>query len=228
MVKVYLFFALLVASVNFTFAQTNSRAADNFDMASGVKIATEATTSEVAADELEIHKKLNPVISSIPVLSSQVVSEQMLGAFSTGNADVDSYIVSACLRYNIDPLLIYAQMKQESGFKQKAISHKGASGYMQLMPDTARRFGVKNIFDTKQNIDAGVKYMRFLLNKFDGDMRLALAGYNAGEGSVMKYGNQIPPYRETQNYVAKITAHYNQIKNAALSSTNNELLAKAF
>jgi soluble lytic murein transglycosylase-like protein len=123
------------------------------------------------------------------------------------------------LKYNVDPLLIYAQMNQESRFKQSAVSYKGASGLMQLMPDTARRFGVTNIFDKRQNIDAGVKYMRWLLNKFGGDVRLALAGYNAGEGAVMKYGNAIPPYRETQDYVKRITSHYSQIKNLNLNNT---------
>jgi hypothetical protein len=84
---------------------------------------------------------------------------------------------------------------------------------MQLMPATARRFGVTSIFDPKQNIDAGIKYMRWLLNTFNQDLRLALAGYNAGEGAVMKYGWQIPPYNETQEYVRRITSRYNSIRN---------------
>lgn len=139
-------------------------------------------------------------------------AQPSLGSNTTGDPVIDRYVVESCARYNIDPLLIVAQMKQESAFKQKATSHKGASGLMQLMPATARRFGVTNIYEPQQNIDAGVKYMRWLLNKFDGNVKLALAGYNAGEGAVMKYGNQIPPYRETQGYVAKITAHYARIK----------------
>jgi soluble lytic murein transglycosylase-like protein len=156
-----------------------------------------------------------------------------LGTFSTGDATIDRYIVDSCARYNVDPLLIVAQMKQESGFKQKATSHKGASGLMQLMPATARRFGVTNIYEPQQNIEAGVKYMRWLLDKFNGDVKLALAGYNAGEGAVMKYGNQIPPYRETQGYVAKITAHYARIKapqlvRGVLSDKAIQQVAKAF
>jgi soluble lytic murein transglycosylase-like protein len=156
-----------------------------------------------------------------------------LGTFSTGDPVIDGYIVESSARYDVDPLLILAQMKQESGFKQKATSHKGASGLMQLMPATAMRFGVKNIYDPEQNIDAGVKYMRWLLDKFNGDVKLALAGYNAGEGAVMKYGNQIPPYRETQGYVKKITAHYAEIKtpqvarNLLSSKTIIQELAKA-
>lgn len=155
-----------------------------------------------------------------PVLQAKSYS---LGALSTGNPAVDGYIEEFSELYDIDPLLIYAQMSQESSFKARATSSKGASGFMQLMPDTARRFGVTNIYNPKQNIKAGVKYMRFLLDKFGGDVRLALAGYNAGEGSVMKYGNKIPPYRETQNYVAKIMNHYgliaNQTANVAQSET---------
>jgi lysozyme len=81
------------------------------------------------------------------------------------------------------------------------------------MPGTAIRFGVTNIYDPKQNIDAGVKYMRWLLNTFNQDVSLALAGYNAGEGAVMKYGYQIPPYNETQEYVRRISARYNSIRN---------------
>ena len=134
-----------------------------------------------------------------------------LKGFTTGNPVHDSYIVESSRRYSIDPLLIYAQMHQESSFKLRATSHKGASGLMQLMPATARRFGVTSIYDPKQNIDAGVRYMRWLLNTFKGDMVLALAGYNAGEGAVMKYGWNVPPYRETQEYVRRITSRYNSI-----------------
>lgn len=134
-----------------------------------------------------------------------------LKGFTTGNQMHDAYIVESSRRYNIDPLLIYAQMHQESSFKIRATSHKGASGLMQLMPATARRFGVTKIYDPKQNIDAGIRYMRWLLDTFNGDVVLALAGYNAGEGAVMKYGWQVPPYRETREYVRRITARYNSI-----------------
>jgi len=138
-----------------------------------------------------------------------------LKGFTTGNPVHDSHIVESSHRYNIDPLLIYAQMHQESSFKIRARSHKGASGLMQLMPATARRFGVTSIYDPRQNIDAGVKYMRWLLDTFNGDVVLALAGYNAGEGAVMKYGRNIPPYRETQEYVRRITSRYNSISNGS-------------
>jgi len=135
-------------------------------------------------------------------------SSSHLKGFTTGDAVYDSYIVDSSRRYGIDPLLIYAQMHQESSFKLRATSHKGASGLMQLMPATARRFGVTKIYDPKQNIEAGVRYMRWLLDTFHGDVVLALAGYNAGEGAVMKYGGNVPPYRETKEYVRRITSRY--------------------
>ena len=134
-----------------------------------------------------------------------------LKGFTTGNPVHDSYIVDSARRYNIDPLLIYSQMHQESSFHIRATSNKGASGLMQLMPATARRFGVTSIYDPRQNIDAGVRYMRWLLDTFNGDVVLALAGYNAGEGAVMKYGGNVPPYSETQEYVRRITSRYNSI-----------------
>jgi soluble lytic murein transglycosylase-like protein len=140
-----------------------------------------------------------------------------LKGFTTGDSLVDSYIVDSSRRYGIDPLLIYSQMHQESTFKERAVSYKGASGLMQLMPATARRLGVTNIFDPKQNIDGGVKYMRMLLDMFGGDVSLALAGYNAGEGAVMKYGNQIPPYSETQEYVRRISARYASISDGTFA-----------
>lgn len=136
-----------------------------------------------------------------------------LRGFTTGNIFHDSLIVESSRRYGIDPMLIYSQMHQESSFKISATSYKGASGLMQLMPATARRFGVTSIYDPRQNIDAGVRYMRWLLDTFKGDVVLALAGYNAGEGAVMKYGWNVPPYRETQEYVRRITSRYNMISN---------------
>jgi len=98
-------------------------------------------------------------------------------------------------------------IRTESAYKANAQSHAGACGLMQLMPATARRFRVQNIWDPSENIRGGAEYLRFLLNLFDGDLHLALAGYNAGEGAVKKYDYQIPPYRETQDYVRKVLQH---------------------
>jgi soluble lytic murein transglycosylase-like protein len=169
-----------------------------------------------------------------PGTSSNVMvkpgANKLMHGFTTGDANIDNYIVTSSNRYGIDPLLIYAQMHQESSFKPRALSYKGASGFMQLMPATARRFGVTNIWDPQQNIDAGVKYMRWLLDTFNGDMSLALAGYNAGEGAVMKYGWQIPPYNETREYVRRISARYEMIRNPnaprMAARVSNNALAK--
>ena len=146
-----------------------------------------------------------------------------LKGFTTGNEQHDQFIVESSRRYRIDPLLIYSQMHQESSFKIRATSYKGASGLMQLMPATARRFGVTKIYDPRQNIDAGVKYMRWLLDTFNQDVVLALAGYNAGEGAVMKYGWRIPPYRETQEYVRRITSRYGMISDGRYINSARQL-----
>jgi hypothetical protein len=117
-------------------------------------------------------------------------------------------------------------MHQESSFKTRAMSYKGARGLMQLMPPTAARFGVRNIWDPKQNIEGGARYMRFLLDLFEGDVRLALAGYNAGEGAVMKYGYKVPPYSETQEYVRRISKRYSLIRDPEAAASANRLTAE--
>jgi soluble lytic murein transglycosylase-like protein len=149
-----------------------------------------------------------------------------LDGYTTGNSQIDTYIVESARKYNLDPVLIYATMHQESSFNQKAISPKGARGLMQLMPATAVRLGVTNIFDPKQNIEGGAKYLRMLLDMFNGDVRLALAGYNAGEGAVIKYGYTIPPYNETQEYVRRITKRYEMMRNPQYALTAKQMTAK--
>lgn len=128
--------------------------------------------------------------------------------FSTGNRNLDSLIVYNASKYGVDPLLIYLVMREESGFNHRAVSRVGARGLMQLMPATAARLGVRNIHDPVENVDAGTRYLRKLIEMFGGDINLALAGYNAGEGAVLKYGRRIPPYSETVNYVWRINTAY--------------------
>ena len=214
-------------------AAQRSRTFDNFDTVRGVEIVTPTAAPSQFTNNKKLVKKTASVsqkTSSLKVNSvyqynvqpfvysklSMATGKSMNG-FTTGDATIDSYIVNSSIRYNIDPLLIYSQMHQESSFKLKATSYKGARGLMQLMPATAIRLGVTDIYNPKQNIEGGIKYMRWLLDKFGGDVNLALAGYNAGEGAVMKYGNQIPPYRETQEYVRRISARYNAITNPNLA-----------
>lgn len=144
-------------------------------------------------------------------------ASRWLRGFTTGSAQIDALLVEAGLRHGVDPMLLYAVMHQESAFHPRAISPKGARGLMQLMPGTAQRFGVTNIFDPRQNIEGGTRYLRFLLNLFDDDVALALAGYNAGEGAVLRYGGRIPPYRETREYVRRITERYRLMRDPETS-----------
>ena len=114
-------------------------------------------------------------------------------------------------RHGVDPDLVHAVIRAESAYNPRARSHAGACGLMQLMPATARRFGVRDIWEPAQNIRGGVTYLRFLLDRFEGDIRLVLAAYNAGEGAVAKYGNRIPPYRETRTYVRRVLGYLGSV-----------------
>lgn len=207
MTKVLLIAVVIVLSAGLAPAQTGYQI-DNFDLPNAVQIQTPKVEPRNPGKRL-VH------LTSIPLNPS-------LGGFTTGNSDVDSYIVESGKRNSVDPLLLYSIMHQESSFKPRAMSYKGARGLMQLMPPTALRFGVTNIWDPKQNIEGGARYMRFLLDLFEGDVRLALAGYNAGEGAVMKYGYRVPPYSETQEYVRRIGNRYSMIRDpqAANHATN--------
>ncbi len=131
-------------------------------------------------------------------------------AWTTGNRSIDNLIRQNGQRYGVDPYLIYCVIRQESGFRTGATSPVGAMGLMQLMPGTAARYGVTNPYDPAQSIMGGTRYLANLLRLFGGRVDLALAGYNAGEGAVMKYGRRVPPYAETQNYVRTIGARYAQ------------------
>ena len=115
-------------------------------------------------------------------------------------------IVAAAQKHDVDAALVSAVIKAESDYNPRTVSHKGARGLMQLMPATAKRFGVTNSFDPEENIHAGTRYLRWLLKTFDGNADLAVAAYNAGEGNVWKYDG-VPPFRETVNYINRISKH---------------------
>ena len=160
----------------------------------------EATAKEIAAAN-----------KPAPVIGPDALALNLSGPdpiWSTGNPRIDNLIHHYGNQYGVDPYLVYCLMSQESSFTAGAMSPKGAQGLMQLMPDTAARYGVTNPFDVAQNIMGGTRYLRDLLKLFNGRVDLALAGYNAGEGAVMKYGNSIPPYDETRNYVRLILKRY--------------------
>ena len=131
---------------------------------------------------------------------------------ATKLSEYDTLIESAAIRYKMPPALVRAVMHAESAGDPLAVSVVGASGLMQLMPQTAREMYVKDIFDVKENIEGGVRYLRVLANEFDGDMVKMVAAYNAGPDAVRKYGGNVPPYAETQAYVRKVIALYFQYK----------------
>lgn len=127
-------------------------------------------------------------------------------------------ILAAGRKWDVDAALISAIIKVESDYNPKIVSHKGARGLMQLMPATARRFGVTNSFDPVANIYGGTRYLRWLLDHFDGNIDHVVAAYNAGEGNVAKY-NGIPPFRETVNYVRKVSTHFRQAAGLTTASS---------
>ena len=143
--------------------------------------------------------------------SSQSANAKILAANSRGHQaspeEIDASIVMAAARHNVDPNLVRAVVKVESNFNSNAVSRKGAMGLMQLMPSTARTLKVKNPFDPEQNVDAGVRHLKSLLESYGGDVNLTLAAYNAGQGAVARSAG-IPHFAETQNYVRRITNLY--------------------
>ncbi len=128
------------------------------------------------------------------------------------SGEFDHHITDAAARHGVNVDLVRAVIQVESDYDHLAVSTKGARGLMQLMPDTARRFGVRDSFDPRQNVYGGVRYLRFLLDLFSGNVALAAAAYNAGENAVLRYGG-IPPYRETQGYVEKVRALFGMMGN---------------
>lgn len=152
---------------------------------------------------------------------------QMLAAFSNESQmygklikqPFHSEIAHAAQAVSLDPALVHAVIYVESRYQASAVSPKGAIGLMQVMPATAARYGIEDVGQSpKVNIKAGTKYLKFLMRKFDNRLDLVLAAYNAGEGAVMKYGNQIPPYRETQNYVVSVLNKYHEWHQIAVSN----------
>jgi soluble lytic murein transglycosylase-like protein len=121
-------------------------------------------------------------------------------------ADVGAIVTQVSRELDVSPQLLHAVIAVESAYDSRAVSPKGAQGLMQLMPATARRFGVSDPFDPHENVRGGARYLKALLAQFNGDLRLTLAAYNAGESAVVRYGNRVPPFAETQKYVPKVIA----------------------
>ena len=150
----------------------------------------------------------------VPLSAPNAVAKRTLGgssnnqAASLTKAQYVGIIEEVARTYGLESALIHAVVSVESAYRVTAVSRKGAGGLMQLMPETAQRYGVTDRFDPVQNLHGGARYLSDLLKMFNGDVRLTLAAYNAGENNVIKYGNQIPPFQETRAYVPKVLGLY--------------------
>ena len=180
------------------------------------RVEFEKSEKELADARAKVEQVTNEIaVASQPAPVTEVVAALVASGnqvWSTGNTRIDGLIRQYGKQYGVDPFLIYCTMAQESSFNSGATSYKGAQGLMQLMPGTAARYGVRNPYDAAQSIQGGTRYLKDLLEMFNGRVDLALAGYNAGEGAVMKYGKTIPPYSETRNYVKLILKRYTATK----------------
>jgi soluble lytic murein transglycosylase-like protein len=187
--------------------------------------ASDASVAEARARVDDVRKQIEQAGEALAAATKLPPVEEMpqetVGAaapvarlWTTGNKSIDNLINYYGGKYGVDPYLIYCVMHQESSFRSGATSPVGAAGLMQLMPGTAARYGVTNPYDPAQSIMGGTRYLRDLLALFGGRIDLVLAGYNAGEGAVMKYGKRIPPYAETKAYVRIIGSRYGQAQHA--------------
>ena len=169
-----------------------------------------ARRARTAAAEVIAETQIIPAGAAPPSAASNASAEASAGAEPSdalAAARVNTAIEVAAARHNVDPNLVRAVIKVESNFNPHAVSRKGAMGLMQLMPQTARQLKVAHPFDPTENVDAGVRHLKQLLENFGGDLKLSLAAYNAGAGAVQRH-NGVPPYAETQSYVRQITALY--------------------
>ncbi len=164
------------------------------------------------------------VLTNIPKGNGQAREEQApAGEQAAAEPSYDSLIEKYSAAYGVDPDLVRAVIKVESNYDPLAVSPKGARGLMQLMPETARELGVRNIFDPEENIHGGIRYLSSLLGLFNNNLSLALAAYNAGHGAVQRFKG-LPAYRETRDYVRKVLAHYgknNHVVQQAAQRANN-------
>jgi soluble lytic murein transglycosylase-like protein len=159
------------------------------------------------------------IASPAKTLKPVVIAPATVATAAPGNASIQDIVDEASARHGVDPDLVHSVIKAESNYNPNAVSPVGASGLMQLMPATARQLGVLNAFNPKDNIEGGVKYLRYLQDKFQ-DPVLALAAYNAGPGSVEKYNKTVPPYRETQDYVVKVAKNYRDAKKSKAAAAS--------
>ena len=190
--------------------------ADYVVLRSGARL--NVTGYEILSDRYRLHLKGG--IAEVPFddivgIEPEEIFEPIPEPVLTEKTPFEKVIRDAAQRYNLDADLIHCIIAVESNFDPKAVSPKNARGLMQLLPQTAALFGVKNIFDPEENVNAGSHYLRDLLTKYNNNLTLALAAYNAGPERVDQYGHRVPPYLETMKYVQRIAKSY-----AKLKSTN--------
>jgi len=190
---------------------------------SGTRPRATATRSSTAVPVSRVDPRSGQQVRTIVVAPRPIA--QAPASDPAATAKVKNLVQEAAQKFDVSPDLIDSVIQAESNYNPFAVSPKGAQGLMQLMPDTARRFGVQDVFDPRDNILGGVKYLRFLQDTFKDD-KLAVAAYNAGEGAVTKY-NGVPPFPETQNYVAKIGKRVGKTKKAAENEKTPAAIAGA-
>jgi soluble lytic murein transglycosylase-like protein len=184
-------------------------------------VATLAASSAPAQVQLIVGPDGHKLISNFGVASAHSGDLRWLAKQRNRRSPYDAIIDRHAVAYGVDPVLVRAVIQIESDFDPQCVSNKGARGLMQLMPETARRYGVRSIFDPEENIRGGVRYLGELLEMFHNDLPRALAAYNAGEGAVLKYAG-IPPYSETMTYVKRaLTVYYGQPYGHATSFAGN-------
>ena len=218
--KTTYFFALCLGSIGFFHSTVSTSYAGQtiyqFKDTNGTTLLTNRKKAEY--NHLKVVKATYYPDSNIHSYSNWGASEaSVLPSYSRNKNAFDQLIRQAAQHHGVSEGLVKAIMHTESGFNIHARSPVGAQGLMQLMPATARRFNVSNAYDPQQNIFGGVKYLSWLLKRFNGDTRLAIAAYNAGEGNVDKYGG-IPPFRETQDYVRRVTSRLQNLYSSGLGT----------
>ena len=189
--------------------------ADYVVLRSGARL--NVTGYEILSDRYRLHLKGG--IAEVPFddivgIEPEEIFEPIPEPVLTEKTPFEKVIRNAAQRYNLDADLLHCVIAVESNFDPKAVSPKNARGLMQLLPQTAALFGVKNIFDPEENVNAGSRYLHDLLTKYNNNLTLALAAYNAGPERVDQYGHRVPPYLETMKYVQRITKSYAKLKSA--------------
>jgi soluble lytic murein transglycosylase-like protein len=175
-----------------------------------------ATSAPSILAEAQVYEYVGPTgllsLTNVPT-DEHLTAVRRKARYHIGLADLEleQAVSRAAQQHHVQPALLLAVMKAESSFNPTVVSKAGAVGLMQLIPETAIRHGVRNLYDANDNITGGAKHLRYLLDRFHGNIRLALAAYNAGERKVERYG-QIPPYKETQDYVKKVLVYYRSYK----------------